>query len=261
MKVYFVGAGPGDPELLTVKGKRVLEEVQVIIFAGSLVNSELLSEEAFQTKELHDSAVLNLDQIVTLMEEAVKQGKKIARLHSGDPALYGAIQEQIAHLEKRGIPYEVIPGVSSFSAAAAALGREYTVPGISQSLIITRAPGRTGVPENERLSEIARHGCSLCLFLSTGLIQQATEDLLAGGYSPQTPAAVVYKASWPEQKIIRGKLEEISGLVRNEGIEKTALILVGDFLEAEQAGFEASKLYDKDFSHGFRGKNKGEKRD
>ncbi len=247
MKVYFVGAGPGDPELITVRGKRLLEEADIIIYAGSLVNPRLL-EYAETDAKIYNSASMNLKEIVSVMEEGCKEGKMIVRLHTGDPGLFGAIQEQIVQLEEKEIPWEIVPGVSSMFAAAASLGREFTRPGITQSVIITRIEGRTPVPEKEDLSLLAEHKASMCIFLSVQRIEEVVSRL-SQGYPPQTPIAVVYKASWPEQRIIKGKLKDITGKVTDAGVEKTALILVGDFLDTEG---EPSKLYDPLFAHGFR---------
>ncbi len=247
MQVYFVGAGPGDPKLITVKGKTLLEEADIVIYAGSLVNPQVLQytrEEAV----IYNSASMNLREIISVIEEGTREGKKIVRLHTGDPGLYGAIQEQINLLEKKGISYEVVPGVSSMAAAAASAGREFTQPEITQSVIITRLEGRTPVPEKEELSLLSKHRASLCIFLSVHNIDEVVSRLTEG-YPPDTPAAVVFKASWPEEKIIRGTLSNIADKVKEEGIEKTALILVGDFLEGSG---EASKLYDSQFTHGFR---------
>lgn len=248
-KVYFIGAGPGDPELITVKAARVIGSAGVIIYAGSLVNREIL-RYARETARVYNSAGLTLEEILDIITGAVARGETVARIHSGDPSLYGAIREQMALLEQRGIPCQVIPGVSSFLAAAAALQRELTVPGASQTVIITRLEGRTAVPREEDLASLARHRSSMCIFLSVHMIENVVEKLLAG-YPPETPAAVVAKASWPEEKVVRGDLRCIARLAREAGIDKTALIMVGDFLTA--AG-KRSRLYDKNFAHGCRGK-------
>lgn len=247
MQVYFIGAGPGDPELLTLKGARILGGADVVIYAGSLVNPVILAR-ARTGAAIYDSAGMDLEQIVTLMESAVRSGRTVARLHTGDPSLYGAIREQMDALDARGIPYEVIPGVSSFVAAAAALGREFTVPGGSQTLIITRVAGKTPVPASEDLAALAAHRASLCLFLSAGLAGEAARSLLAA-YPPDTPVAIVEKASWPEERIVAGRLGDLEPLVAGAGITRTALILVGDFLTAAGA---RSRLYDRAFAHGYR---------
>lgn len=246
-RVYFIGAGPGDPELLTLKGWKILKEAQVVIYAGSLINEEIL-RWAPPTAETYNSAALSLEDIIAIMERAVREKKVVARLHSGDPSLYGAIAEQMAALEERGIPYEVIPGVSSFLAAAALLKNEYTLPGISQTVILTRVEGRTPVPEKEKLSLLAQHGASLCIFLSTHLIEEVVAAV-SSGYTPDTPVAVVERASWPEGRVIQGTLKNIASRVREAKINKTALILIGDFLVAKG---ERSRLYSREFSHGWR---------
>ncbi|MBC7325888.1 MAG: precorrin-4 C(11)-methyltransferase [Moorella sp. (in: Bacteria)] len=247
MKVYFVGAGPGDPELITVKGRRLLEEAGVIIYAGYLVNPRVL-KYASPGARLYNSASLTLEEVLAIMEEAVAGGIKVVRLHTGDPSLYGALQEQVDALDRLGIPYEIVPGVSSFSAAAAAVKRELTLPGISQTLILTRRAGRTPVPPGERLPDLSRHRASLCLFLSSQDLAAATAEL-ARGYGETTPAVVVYKASWPEEKVVRGTLADIAVKAGEAGIERTALLLVGDFLAGD---YQRSRLYDPAFSHGFR---------
>ncbi|MGB9905337.1 MAG: precorrin-4 C(11)-methyltransferase [Desulfotomaculales bacterium] len=250
-KVYFIGAGPGDPELLTLKAVEVLRRAGTVIYAGSLVNREVL-RYAGEKARLFDSAGLTLEEIAGIMESAVAKGEDVARLHSGDPSLYGAIAEQMEVLAEKGIPYEVIPGVSSFLAAAAFLGREYTVPEVSQTVIVTRVKGRTGVPEKERLSALAAHRSSMCIFLSVHMIDEVVAQLKEG-YPPQTPVAVVERVSWPDGRAVFGTLDNIAALVKAEKIEKTALILVGEFLTA---GRTRSRLYAADFAHGFRGGRK-----
>lgn len=247
--VYFVGAGPGDPELLTIKGRRLLNEADLIVFAGSLVNPALLSG---LDAEIHDSAGLNLEEIAALMATAQRLGRKVVRLHTGDPAIFGAIKEQMAELDRKGVPYEVVPGVSSMAATAAALKSELTLPEVSQTVIITRQAGRTPVPERENLISLASHQATMMIFLSAGLIDQVVTDLQAGGYPDDTPVAVVEKASWPEERIIRGDLTNIAQQVKEAGIVKTAMIAVGQAFA--QADLKAvSKLYDKNFAHGCRG--------
>ncbi len=245
--VYFIGAGPGDPELITVKGKRCIEEADIIIYAGSLVNRELL-KYAEPGTEIFDSAGMTLDEVLAIIEKGAASGKSIARVHTGDPSVFGAIREQMDALDRLDIAYEVIPGVSSFLAAAAALKKEYTLPGVSQTVILTRMEGRTEVPARERIAALAAHKATMVVFLSVGMLEKLVIELKTG-YDGNTPVAVVYKASWPEQKIVRGTLEDIAGKVGQEGINKTALVVVGDFLGD---GYELSKLYDKNFSHGFR---------
>lgn len=246
-KVYFVGAGPGDPELISIKGKRIIDSSDVIIYAGSLVNKEVL-KDAKKDAKIYNSAVLNLDEVIELIKDAVLAGKLVARVHTGDPSIYGAIREQMDRLDAYGIEYEVIPGISSFLAAAATLKKEYTLPAVSQTLILTRMEGRTKVPEKEKIEELAKHRATMIIFLSVGAIEELASRLMTS-YEPSTQVAVVYKASWKEEKIVRAKLENIAGLVKEAGITKTALVVVGDFLGDE---YELSKLYDKNFSHEFR---------
>lgn len=246
-KVTFIGAGPGDPELITLKGKGAMEEADVIIYAGSLVNPDIL-KFAKEGATIHNSASMTLQETHAIMVEAVAKGKKVARVHTGDPSIYGAIGEQMGLLDKAGIDYEVIPGVSSFTAAAATLRKEFTVPDGPQTVIMTRMPGRTPVPDTESLASLASHRSSLCIFLSVSMMDDVVKELLTG-YNEDTPVAVVYRASWPDQKVVTSTLKNVAGAVKEEGIKKTAMILVGDFLEAKG---KRSKLYDKGFSHGFR---------
>ena len=245
--IIFLGAGPGDPELITLKGRRLLDAADVIVYAGSLVNPALL--DGVQA-EIHDSAGMTLDEVLDVLTAAWQADKKAVRLHTGDPALYGAIREQMQRLEQEGIPYEVVPGVSSAFAAAAALKAELTVPEITQTVIFTRISGRTPVPEAESLPRLAAIRASLCIFLSVGMIEQVAAELVAGGYPAETSAAVVEKASWPDERIIRGALTDIAAKVQAAGIRKTAMILVGAALSDEAAA--ASRLYDAGFSHGCR---------
>lgn len=246
--VNFIGAGPGAPDLITLRGRELLGQADVIIYAGSLVNPALL-DYAKEGCEIHDSAYMTLDEVIDVMREAVKKGGMIARLHTGDPSVYGAIREQMDALDKLGITYEVCPGVSSFCGAAAALKAEYTLPGVSQTVILTRAEGRTPVPERESIASLAAHGATMVLFLSMSLIENLTQDLVNGGYSPEAPAAIVYKATWPEQKIIRCTVAGLKAAAEENGITKTALITVGGFLGSD---YELSKLYDAGFSTEFR---------
>lgn len=247
MKVYFVGAGPGDPELLTIKAEKLLKNCSFCIYAGSLVSPEvlgLLPEKA----QKFDSAGLSLKEIIALCLEAKKQALDVIRLHSGDPSIYGAIREQMNELDKWGIGYEVVPGVSSFQAAAAALKTELTAPEISQTIILTRTSGRTPMPKEQELDSLAGLKATLCLFLSIDRLDSIVATL-APYYGLDCPAAVVYRGSWPDQQIIRGTLQDLSQKVRTSGIRKTALILVGQTLARD---IPASKLYDQGFSHGFR---------
>lgn len=246
--VHIVGAGCGAPDLITLRGKRLLEEADVIIYAGSLVNKELLGY-AKEGCEIYDSARMTLEEVIAVMDAAEKAGKTTVRLHTGDPSLYGAIGEQMRELDRLGIDYDITPGVSSFAGAAAALRTEYTLPDVSQTVIISRAEGRTPVPEKERLSALASHGATMVLFLSTGLLDKVTEELVAGGYSPDDPAAIVYKASWEDEKVCRCTVGTLKKTAEENGITKTALITVGKFLESE---FTRSKLYDPGFTTEYR---------
>ncbi len=246
--VHIVGAGCGAADLITVRGMKLLQEADVIIYAGSLVNKALL-DYAGEGCEIHDSAKMTLEDIISVMDAAEKAGKTTVRLHTGDPSLYGAIGEQMRELDKLGIPYDITPGVSSFAGAAAALKTEYTLPDVSQTVIITRAEGNTPVPEAEKLSALAAHGATMVLFLSTGLLDKVTAQLTEGGYSPDTPAAIVYKASWEDEKVCRCTLGTLKKTAEENGIRKTALITVGKFLDSE---FTRSHLYSPLFSTEFR---------
>lgn len=246
--IYFIGAGPGDPDLITVKGKRLIEEADVIIYAGSLVNPALL-DNAREGAVIHNSAGMVLEEVLDVMKEAHAANRQVARVHTGDPCLYGAIREQMDALDREGIPYQVIPGVSSFLAAAAALKKEYTLPGVTQTVILTRMEGRTPVPEAENIETLAAHQATMVVFLSVGMLHELTERLKKG-YPADTPAAVVYKASWQEEQVVRGTLEDIAHRVREAGIRKTALVVVGRFLGDE---YELSRLYDRTFAHEYRG--------
>lgn len=246
--IHFIGAGPGGEDLITVRGARLLGKADVIIYAGSLVNPALLAYKN-QDCAVYDSAGMTLEEVLTVMKETEAAGGDTVRLHTGDPSLYGAIREQMDELDKLGLAYDVTPGVSAFSGAAAALQAEYTLPEVSQSVIITRMAGRTPVPEGEQLRKLASHGCTMVLFLSTGLLEGVEEELLAGGYPPDTPAAIVYKATWPEEKVYRCTVSTLAQTARENGVTKTALITVGGFLGDR---YERSKLYDPSFTHGYR---------
>ena len=241
--VHFVGAGSGAADLITVRGAKLLGEADVVIYAGSLVNPALL-DYTREGCEIHDSAKLTLEEVIALIEKAEAAGKTTVRLHTGDSSIYGAVREQFDELEKRGIAYDVCPGVSAFCGAAAALKAEYTLPDVSQTVIITRMAGRTPVPEAESIASLAAHGCAMVIFLSAGMLEGLQRELLKGAYTEQTPAAIVYKASWPEETIIYGTLETIADKVKAAGITKTALVVVGDFLGDK---YELSKLYDQNF--------------
>ena len=246
--VYFVGAGSGAPDLITVRGARLLNQADQIIYAGSLVNPELLDYKK-ESAVVYDSAKMTLEEVVEKIQEAESTGKMTVRLHTGDPCVYGAIREQMDALDAMGIAYDDTPGVSSFCGAAAALNAEYTLPGVSQTVIITRMEGRTPVPEGERLAALAAHGATMVIFLSIGLIDRVQDALLQGAYTAATPAAVVYKATWPEQKIVHCTVGTLAESTRAAGITKTALIVVGDFLAAQ---YDRSKLYDPAFTTEFR---------
>lgn len=249
--VLFVGAGPGDPELITVKGQKALRDADVVIFAGSLVPEELLQWTRPETTSL-SSAAMNLEQIIEAIEKAQSVGKRVVRLHTGDPSLYGAIFEQMAELQKRGIPYKVIPGVTAAFAAAAALGIEYTLPEISQTLILTRMAGRTPVPENEDLASLAKHQASMAIYLSVSMVDEMA-GILADAYGADSRCAVVYRASQPEEKIIVTRLKELAEKVKTEKIVKQALIIVGKVLEVDSDNLVyKSMLYDKNFKHEYR---------
>lgn len=246
--VHFVGAGSGAPDLITLRGARLLGEADVVIYAGSLVNPELLT----LTKpgcELHDSAKLTLEEVIALVEAAERMGKTTVRLHTGDPSIYGAVREQFDELAKRGIAFDVCPGVSSFCGAAAALRTEYTLPDVSQTVIITRAAGRTPVPERESIRSLAAHGATMVLFLSTTLTETLQGELLAGGYAAETPAAIIYKATWPEEKIFRCTVGTLHETAEKNRLRKTALIVVGGCLGKE---YLRSMLYHPDFTTEYR---------
>lgn len=245
--VHIVGAGPGDPELITVRGMKLLQQADVVIYAGSLVNEALLSY-CKPSCEIHNSAGMNLDEVIAVIKQAHKEQKQVVRLHTGDPSIYGAIREQMDILEAAGIPFSVVPGVSSFCAAAAALKKEFVLPEVSQTVILTRMEGRTPVPEKEDIRNLAKLNATMIIFLSVHMIDELVERLREG-YPIDTPAAVVYKASWPEERQVVGTLADIADKVKEAKIGRTALVTVGRFLGDEYA---LSKLYDKGFSHGYR---------
>lgn len=246
--IYFIGAGPGDVDLITVKGRKILEAADVVIYAGSLVWDAHL-KFCKQEAETYNSASMTLEEVIPVMLKSEAEGKTTARLHTGDPTIYGAIREQMDCLAKHNIPYEVIPGVSSFTASCAAIKREFTLPGVSQTVIITRMEGKTPVPEDESLELLAAHKCSMAIFLSVQDIEKVVEKLAKGYESYDVPVAVVYKATWPEQKIIYGTLKDIADKVRNEGVSNFSQILVGGFIDGD---YERSLLYHPDFTHAFR---------
>ena len=246
--VHFVGAGSGAADLITVRGARLLGEADVVIYAGSLVNPALL-QYTREGCEIHNSAEMTLEQVLAVVKAAEAAGKTTVRLHTGDSSIYGAVREQFDQLEALGIAYDVCPGVSSFCGAAAALKAEYTLPDVSQTVIITRAAGRTPVPEKESIRSLAAHQATMVLFLSTALAGKLQGDLLAGGYAPETPAAVAYKATWPEEKVYRCTVETLAQTVEDNGLTKTALIIVGGCLGTE---YLRSRLYDPGFTTEFR---------
>ena len=246
--IRFVGAGPGAPDLLTLRGAELLARADCVIYAGSLVNPALLG----LTKPggaLFNSAEMTLEQVIAQMEAQEALHHETVRLHTGDPSLYGAIREQMDALDARGIPYDVAPGVSSLSGAAAALQVEYTIPGVNQTLIVTRMAGRTPVPAGQDIASLAAHGAAMVIFLSAGMLDALQAELLRGAYAEETPAALVYKATWPEERLLRCRLGDLAAVGREAGVRRTALVLVGDFLR--QAG-ERSRLYDPAFSTGYR---------
>jgi precorrin-4/cobalt-precorrin-4 C11-methyltransferase len=247
--VHFVGAGSGAPDLITVRGQRLLAEADVIIYAGSLVNPALL-EYKKDSCRVYDSAKMTLEQVTEVMRQAEKEGLTTVRLHTGDPCIYGATREQMDILEREGIRYDSTPGVSAFCGAASALDMEYTLPGISQSVIITRMAGRTPMPEKESIESFAAHGATMVIFLSTGMLEKLSGRLIAGGYAPDTPAAIVYKATWPDEEKYICRVDTLAQTAAEHGITKTALIIVGGAVA--QSGYERSKLYDPGFTTEFR---------
>ena len=247
--ITFVGAGTGAADLITLRGMRLLEKADVIIYAGSLVNPELL-QYAGEKCEIHNSAYMTLEEVLSVMERAHNRGKEVVRLHTGDPSIYGAVREQMDYLEEKGIPYESCPGVSACFGAAASLNLEYTLPGISQTLIITRMEGKTAVPQGESIESLAAHGASMAIYLSTGMLKELSQRLIAGGYDPQTPAALVYKATWPEEEAYICKVSDLEEVAAKHRITKTALVLVGDVIAHN--GYEKSRLYAADFETEYR---------
>lgn len=265
--VSFIGSGPGDHELITVKGKRLLEDADVIVYAGSLIKERVLLY-AKKDALIYNSASMTLEEIMGVIIDSARCGKKVVRLHTGDPTLYSALQEQIYILEKEGIPYEVVPGVSSAFASACALRKELTLPEVTQTIIFTRLEGNTPVPEKEKLSLLAKHNATMCIFLSAGMIDRVVNEL-KGGYTEDTPAAVVYRATWEDEKIVKGTLKDICRKVKKAGIKRQAIILVGKVIAPhitadtdisgqahhprhKHLGAGTSRLYDKNFEHGYR---------
>ncbi|MCW6108956.1 precorrin-4 C(11)-methyltransferase [Clostridium sporogenes] len=246
-KVYFIGAGPGDPDLITVKGRDVLTKTDVVIYAGSLVSKEHL-DYCKEGVEVYNSASMTLKEVIKVIEKAHNENKSIVRLHTGDPSIYGAIKEQMDELDKLNICYEVVPGVSSFAAAAACIKKEFTLPGVSQTVILTRVEGRTPVPEKEDLEVLASRGASMALFLSVGMIDKVALKLKKG-YGRNVPIAVIQRATWQDEKVVIGTLDDIAKKVKDANITKTAQILVGDFIDCK---YDKSLLYDEKFTHEFR---------
>lgn len=246
--VHFVGAGPGAEDLITVRGLKLVKNADIIIYAGSLVNKEILNN-AKEGSSVYDSAKMNLDEVIDVISKGSLQCKDIVRLHTGDPCIYGAIREQMDRLDELGIEYDYTPGVSSFCGAAAALRAEYTLPSVSQSIIITRQAGRTPVPDRESIRSFAAHGATMVIFLSAGMTDKVQEELIAGGYSENTPAAIVYKATWPDEKVLRCSVGTLNKTAIENGVKNLALLCIGDFLGND---YELSKLYDKSFTTGFR---------
>ena len=247
-KVYFVGCGPGDPELLTVKAKKLIKKADVVVYSGSLIPKDII--KLCKKAELYDAAKLVREQIFDILKDAALKEKLVVRLHDGDPSIYGAIREQTDNLKKIGIEYEIIPGITSFLASAASLGCELTLPGITQTIIVTRAESRTKVPKREKIAELAKHKATMIFYLSVHLIGDIVREAIKGGYPKSTPVAAVYRASWKDEKVITGTLEDIVKKVREEKITRTAIVIIGDIVNPKS--YEYSKLYDKTFSHGFR---------
>ena len=247
-KVYFVGCGPGDPELLTVKAKKLIQKADVVVYSGSLIPKEII--KLCKKAELHDAAKLVREEIFEILKSRAQKGKLVVRLHDGDPTIYGAIREQTDNLKKVGIEYEIVPGITSFLASAASLGSELTLPGLTQTIIVTRAESRTKVPKRERISALAKHKATMIFYLSVHLISDIVKEAIKGGYKKSTPVAAIYRASWKDEKIITGTLVDIAKKIREEKITRTAIIIIGDIVNPKS--YEYSRLYDKTFTHGFR---------
>ena len=247
-KVFFIGCGPGDPDLITVKAKKLLQKADVVVYSGSLIPEQIM--KMCKKAKTFDAAKLVREEIFDILRKNAKKGKNVVRLHDGDPTIYGAIREQMDNLHKEKINSEIIPGVSSFLASAAALGSQLTLPGVTQTMIITRAEKRTKVPKREKISELAKHRATMIFYLSVQLIDNIVKEAVAGGYPKTPPVGVVYRASWPDQMIITGTLQTISKKIKDQKITRTAIIIIGDVIKPKS--YEYSKLYDKSFSHGFR---------
>ncbi|MFB5630845.1 MAG: precorrin-4 C(11)-methyltransferase [Nitrosopumilaceae archaeon] len=250
-KVFFVGCGPGDPDLITIKAKKLIQKADVVVYSGSLIPESIL--KLCKKGKLHNAAKLVREEIFKLLRNNAKKGKLVVRLHDGDPTIYGAIKEQIDNLKKVGITSEIIPGVTSFLASAAALGTQLTLPGVTQTIIVTRAEKRTKVPKSEQITELAKHHATMIFYLSVHLLSDIVKQVIAGGYKKSTPVGVVYRASWNDQKVIIGTLNDIRKKVWKEKITRTAIIIIGDVIKP--TSYEYSRLYDKTFSHGYRKKN------
>ncbi len=246
--VFFVGCGPGDPELITIKAKKLIQKADVVVYSGSLIPLAIL--KLCKKGKLHDASRLVREEIFDILYKNAKKNKLVVRLHDGDPSIYGAIKEQMDNLLKKGISSIVVPGVTAFLASAAALGTQLTLPGITQTIIVTRAESRTKVPKREKISELAKHKATMIFYLSVHLLPDIVKESIAGGYKKSTPVVVVYRASWKDQKIVKGTLDDITKKVRDEKITKTAIVIISDVIDSNS--YEYSKLYDKNFSHGYR---------
>lgn len=246
--VFFVGCGPGDPELITVKAKKLIQKADIVVYSGSLIPPTIL--KLCKKGKLHDAAGLVREEIFDILYKNAKKNKFVVRLHDGDPSIYGAIKEQIDNLQKKGISSVVVPGVTAFLAAAAELGTQLSLPGVTQTIIVTRAESRTKVPTREKISELAKHKATLIFYLSVHLLSDIVKESLAGGYKKSTPVAVVYRATWKDQKIVKGTLDNITKKVRDEKITKTAIVIISNVIDSKS--YEYSRLYDKKFSHGYR---------
>ncbi|MCV0399296.1 MAG: precorrin-4 C(11)-methyltransferase [Nitrosarchaeum sp.] len=246
--VFFVGCGPGDPELITIKAKKLIQKADVVVYSGSLIPEPIL--KLCKKGKLYDAAKLVREEIFDLLYKNAKNNKLVVRLHDGDPSIYGAIKEQIDNLEKNGIKSVVVPGITAFLASAAALGTQLTLPGVTQTIIVTRAESRTKVPKREQISELAKHQATLIFYLSVHLLSKLVKEAIQGGYKKTTPVAVVYRASWDDQKIIKGTLSDIVKKVQDQKITRTAIVIVSNVIAPKS--YEYSKLYDKEFSHGYR---------
>jgi len=247
-RVYFVGCGPGDPELITIKAKKLIQKADIVVYSGSLIPPPIL--KLCKKGKLHDASGLIREEIFDLLYKNAIDEKLVVRLHDGDPSIYGAIKEQIDNLKTKGIESIVVPGITAFLASAAALGIQLTLPGVTQTIIVTRAESRTKVPTREKISELAKHKATLIFYLSVHLLANIVKEAVAGGYKKSTPVAVVYRASWDDQKIIKGTLDDIAKKVRDEKITRTAIVIISDVIDSKT--YEYSKLYDKKFSHGYR---------